>query len=239
MTFSLLATRTVALCVAFCFSLLSTAVVWGQTSNALTFDVIAPVILHAPSASPGLAGEPQTITATITDNQSLLGAVLFYRSDNSRPFDQIVMMRGTDNAWFASVETGLSDQQIEYYLTARDLEGNRVEKGGPDTPLVLQLLQPTTAPLVTGAGGTGTAVNNTGATGTAGNTASISESDSLDRAGNPATRWLLIGLGVLAVGALAASSGGGGGGGGGSGGGGEPAPCCTVTFVAPNAANGN
>lgn len=211
-----LATRLIALLTALGLTLMSTANSWAQ----LPFDVIAPTIAHNVAERPGLAGDPQAITATVTDNDSVQTVTLFHRSDSNYVFNQTPMMPTGENIWLATIDSDLTDR-IEYYLTATDAQGNRVQKGTADNPLVLRLLVPEPT-LVTAESPPASTVAAT---------TPITDDDLANTAVQP--NWLWIGLGILAVGALVGASGSGGGGSAG-----EPDPpttCCTVTFTAPNA----
>jgi hypothetical protein len=205
--------RLTALITALGVGMMSTANAWAQ----LSFDVAAPVISHSVAESAGLAGSSQTITATVTDNDQVQSVTLFHRSDSNHVFSQTTMSAGVQNTWLATIDTGTGDSRIEYYLTATDVQGNRVQKGTADNPLVLPLLVPEST----------LATSEPTPSVTVPPTPEIRDSD-LAGAATQRPNWLLIGLGVLALGVLAGASGGGGSSS-------STPSCCAVTFTAPNA----
>ncbi len=211
--------RLTALITALGVGLMSTANAWAQ----LSFDVTAPVISHSVAESAGLAGDAQTLTATVTDNDMVQSVTLFHRTDVNHVFSQTGMSASAENTWLASIETLTTDSLIQYYITASDIQGNRVQKGSADRPLEMKLLVP--EPSLASAPVAPVATDNTVA-----QTPPVTDAD-LRSESRP--NWLLIGLGVVAVGLLAGLSGGGGS----SSGGDSTTTCCTVTFTAPNASS--
>jgi len=206
--------RLTALITALGVGMMSTANAWAQ----LSFDVAAPVISHSVAESAGLAGDAQTITAMVTDNDQVQSVTLFHRKDSNHVFNQTAMSAGEQNTWLATIDTATTDVQIEYYLTATDVQGNRVQKGTADMPLSMELLAPEST-LAASDVGPGVPVAPTPA---------ITDAD-LATTSSQRPNWLLIGLGVLALGVLAGAAGGGG-----DSPGSTPG-CCAVTFTAPNA----
>ena len=154
-------------------------------------DVEPPLIEHDP-VERGEPGVAQEFSANVVDDRGLSEVLLHHRFAGEETFDETPMRRVADSATFvATVRTTSGDtRSIEYYLEARDEAGNRVIRGYAFSPLVRRM---------DGEGGTSGAV-------TADERAPAASAGS-------GRRWLYIGLGVLAVGVLAAAAGGGDGGG--------------------------
>jgi len=151
-------------------------------------DVEPPLIEHDPVVS-GEPGEAQEFSATVVDDRELAEVLLFHRFSGEESFDETPMRPVASSSVFtASVATEAGDtRSIEYYLQARDEAGNRVIKGYAFSPLVRRM------------------------DGGAGPLAGTGDQPAPEvRSGN-GRRWLYVGLGVLAIGAVAAAAGGGGG----------------------------
>ena len=175
-------------------------------AGTLDFDITAPTIVHTPSDSAGIAGEVQSIVAEISDNRSVASATLFYRTSSEDFFSSASMSADvTNSTWLATIDTTTEDTFVNYYIVAEDTDGNKVQKGSDGTPLTLALEQ-----------------------------LFIPSSFAPIKRDNR-TRWLAIGLGVLAAGFLiAASSGSGGDDDQGIVNSDQPDTCCTITFIVPN-----
>jgi len=99
-------------------------------------DFDPPVIDHESLVS-GVAGELQVFSALVVDDRGLERVTLYYRGTTGQDYQQVTMQRlsATDN-YTASVDSGVEQQKIEYYIEALDTGGNRVLKGFPFFPLV-------------------------------------------------------------------------------------------------------
>ena len=168
-------------------------------------DLIAPQITHEMLKESIKAGSSQHIKATITDNVGVKTVTLFYRTIGSEDYKRVQMNQvdGTDDyitilGFQDTVEPG-----IEYYIQAVDLAGNALLNGYSFSPLKIGI-----TPADTSAPATSTAQAQTESL--------PGEQAPKDEAlGKKKTnKWLWIGLGVLAVGVIAAVAGGGDDGGG-------------------------
>jgi len=153
-------------------------------------DATAPLI-SLEEIDQGFVGETQVFTATVTDDVALASVVLFHRLTGDQTFVASTMTElGSSNIYSASVEissTAASD--IEYYIQAEDLGGNKSLSGFSFDPLVRDIVINEGAVATTGAITTGLSRN----------------------------QKILYGvLGILAVGLLASQAGGSSGGGGGT-----------------------
>jgi len=154
-------------------------------------DVTAPTIVLE-EVDRGFVGETQVFTATVTDDIALASVVLFHRLSGDQTFVASTMTElGSSNVYSASIEISSTDaSDIEYYIQAEDLGGNKSLSGFSFDPLVRDI-----------------AVNQGALATTAGITPGLSRNQKI-----------LYGvLGVLALGLIASQVGGGSGGGGGGG----------------------
>lgn len=176
-------------------ALIYTPLLRAQELSLPSGDLIAPVVKHDPITKTVDAGTSQSIRATVTDNVGVQSVILFYRTIGATEYDRLTMKRtlGTDEY---SVELKeIPSPGIEYYVQATDLAGNSLLRGYSFSPLTLKAMPK--APVEV-----------------AKETSAIEPT--AEKSGKKKPNWLLIGLGVLAVGAVAALAGGGGGGGGGT-----------------------
>lgn len=160
-------------------------------------DLIAPQITHEPLHENVKAGSIQKIQASITDNVGIKTVTLFYRTTGSDNYKRTTMnqVEGT-NDYIATL--GFEDTVepgIEYYIQAVDLAGNALLYGYSFSPLKVGVIADE---LTVGIADTYT-----------GPATSDNENNSTDEK-KKTNKWLWIGLGVLAVGVVAAVAGGGG-----------------------------
>ncbi len=153
-------------------------------------DIIPPSMSHEVIDTEVAAGESQTLTATVTDNIAVESVSLFYRSIGQTEFKQLNMVKlESSDTYAVEIDASLlTEPGIEYYLRAEDTAGNSLLRGFTFEPLVLSV-------------------------GPATLSGSSSDAGESGKTGLSSKKYLWIGLGVLAVGALAAGGGGGGGGG--------------------------
>ncbi len=114
-----------------------------ETSEEL--DVLAPLIEPvAEQASAGIAGEAQSFRAVITDNNAIASVILFHRFAGDPEYSSTEMLRvGAQDTFKATVITTVGDRRdIEYYVEAVDIAGNRAVLGFPFDPLRLTLAEP-------------------------------------------------------------------------------------------------
>jgi len=163
-------------------------------------DLIAPQINHEPIKENIKAGTSQQIKATITDNVGVKTVTLFYRTVGAKDYKRIQMnqVEGSDEyvttlGFEDTVEPG-----IEYYIQAVDLAGNALLHGYSFSPL--------TVGIVPSEGVPATSITQAPTEPAASEQAPKDEPLGDKKKTN---KWLWIGLGVLAVGVIAAVAGGG------------------------------
>lgn len=196
----------------------SSTIAVAQTFAELGFDITAPSINHEESERAGISGQMQSISAIITDNVSVKRASVFYLRSGSEQFQQAAMTTtSAAKTWATTVDTKPDDTYVLYYVVAEDSEGNRVQKGGVDNPLRLELTTEKSISI---------SLNGNNTTPDAQNRQNPPEQKSQSQA---QTQWLLIALGVVAAGLLLGSSGGGS-----DGSIQSDDTCCTVTFNVEN-----
>lgn len=160
-------------------------------------DFESPIIEHIEREG-GPLGSLESFGATVVDNDEIASVTLYYRFSGENEFAQLPM-REIASSSFYSARVGTSNVpsgtvSIEYYIQAEDVSGNLVLNGFAFQPLVrffepakpITPITPVAEPIT----------------------------EPVESAGG--VNWLYIGLGVLAVGAIAAAAGGGGGSSGGS-----------------------
>ena len=109
--------------------------------QAQSTDVQPPEIEHEESSDKGLAGETQTFTAAITDDQRLASVILFHRlaGDDNYLSSEMLPVSGT-TVYSASIAITAEDpRDIEYYIQAEDFGGNKALKGFAFDPLVREI----------------------------------------------------------------------------------------------------
>ena len=158
-------------------------------------DLIAPEIIQENYEDTLTAGEDYTIIVTVTDNVSVKQVVLYYRTINTENYKSRSMQNiaGTDDYTVTISAEQIQSPCIEYYIQAIDTPGNSLLHGYSFSPLSAKLVDDVAAVVAT-----------TDAT------------SSLEDEEKSTSKWLWIGLGVLAVGAVAAAASGGGDDGGGA-----------------------
>lgn len=183
-------------------------------------DVISPVIKHEPLAEPLSLGEPLAISATVTDNVGVESVLLFFRTRGRNAYQRTPMRRiGTTNMYMVTLK-GVRTPGLEYYVQATDVAGNILLEGYDFAPMFVAVKDPAVpaaeeAPKAPAAA----AAKPPPAKTTTASAAAKKKEES------GAMKWVWIGLGVLAVGALAS--------GGSSGGGGDSDGDVVITAPAP------
>jgi len=160
-------------------------------------DLIAPKISHELLTESIKAGSSQKIKATVTDNVGIKAVTLFYRNVGAEEYKRIQMnqVEGT-NEFVATLGFGdIVEPGVEYYIQAIDLAGNALLHGYSFSPLNIAVITDASAP------DSGTAKSETPPVETAKKEEALGEKKT--------NKWLWIGLGVLAVGVVAAVAGGG------------------------------
>ncbi len=124
-----------------------------QDARAQAADLEPPTIALE-EIEKGIAGEMQTFTATITDNQQLVSVVLFHRLAGDENYRSTEMLPIADSdIHSASVAITTDDpRDIEYYIQAEDFGGNKALKGFAFDPLV-RMISPDVVAIATVAAG--------------------------------------------------------------------------------------
>ena len=159
-----------------------------------------PPILELEVVETGTAGDSQVFSATVTDNEEVSEVVLYVRVQGVDDYQRVPMspIPGTSIYTVTVDISTTSSTVVEYYMNASDISGNRVVQGFAFDPLLRDLSAP----------------NELAATSEP--VAAPVAAPAPKRSGLSTGRKILyIGLGVLAVGAIAAAASGGGSSGGG------------------------
>lgn len=155
-------------------------------------DLLAPDIEYTPKKQFN-PDELIRIEATVTDNVGVAEVNLFYRSTGDPEYRRVKMAHKPNTDIYWAVLPNNAGPLVQYYLEAADQAGNTLLRGRSFDPLTLTIPASTVADQRTTVPPT------------------IPEAKQPERTG--ISKWVWIGAGVLAVGALAALAGGGGGGG--------------------------
>ncbi|MFV2057860.1 MAG: hypothetical protein ACC707_15445 [Thiohalomonadales bacterium] len=158
-------------------------------------DLIAPEVTHEVISEKFTSGVSAQIKATVTDNVGVNSVILFYRTMGSTAYKRIAMIKGDDSDSYL-VRLGYDEVQepgIEYYIQAADLAGNTLLYGYSFSPLVVGV-----APV---------SVPESSTTAAAESETPVDLVAQQDKPMKKSTKkWLWIGLGVLAAGAIIASN---------------------------------
>lgn len=173
--------------------LLSVALGFPMADVLAQGDDYEPPLIEHEVVADGSPGVTQEFTASVVDDQSLAEVTLFYRFEGDPKFKSVTMQPiASSSVHTASIDTRRGDDRdIEYYIRATDRAGNRVIKGYAFDPLIRAM----------------------------GGAVAIAQSKPAEKpaaAGKSRRNLVYIGLGVLAVGAIAAAASSGGGDDGGS-----------------------
>jgi len=172
-------------------------------------DIIAPVVTQNNHVSTIDAGEDHQILVTVTDNMALKSVILFHRGVGHSEYQAITMrnVADTDDYVVTIRADQISVEGLEYYIQAADSAGNTLLHGYAFSPVIIAIKPSVTDTTLT----------------------ALTEPEPKLAKETSYKKWLWIGLGALAVGAIAASGGGGGGGGDDDSGGKQP----TITVTTP------
>lgn len=174
-----------------CNSLIFLPIVGARAAESLTLpsgDLIAPIIKHTPITNKLLVGEKVTIKAMVTDNIGVQRVTVFYRNIGSDNFQRKQMAPEIGSTNYSTTLPKAVMPGIEYYIQAVDKAGNSILHGHTFSPLVVGVT--TKAPAQSQSA-----------------LATISDQPEEKRG---ISKWVWIGVGVLALGAAAAGGGGGG-----------------------------
>lgn len=111
---------------------------WGQTSDGLDMDIIAPSIQHDPLSEPAVSGKDLPIMAKITDNQLVFETTIFYRHPGTNTYSRIPMSLGKDDIYSGIIPKDvIALPALEYYIQAEDRAGNIASRGFAVSPLTV------------------------------------------------------------------------------------------------------
>ena len=152
-------------------------------------DLIAPEIISPPVTKQIPPGDT-TIHATVTDNVGVKNVTIFYRNIGAIDFERTEMMRelGVDDEYSVTLPE-IMVPGIEYYIQATDQAGNTILHGHTFSPLTLTVSLD--------------ALPQEGQDAIA----AAPQEGAAEKPDKGISKWVWIGLGVLAVGAIAASGG--------------------------------
>ena len=171
----------------FSYSLLFLPVV--NAADVLAFptaDFVAPEIKHTPITTKIPSGEIATIQATVTDNVGVKDVTVFYRDKGHSEFKWTKMVRESGTDEFSTTLPEVTAPGVEYYIQATDIAGNTILHGHTFSPLNIAVSSD--IPL-----GEETAAVST-----------ITQEEKVTaKSEKGISKWVWIGLGVLAVGVLA------------------------------------
>ena len=171
-------------------------------------DMTAPVVVQSNYATNIEAGEDHQILVTVTDNIAIKSVTLFHRDIGSNEYQAKTMHNivGTDNYATTVSADQLNIDGIEYYIQATDSSDNTLLHGYAFSPIIIPIKHQVVD-----------------------TQSAVSTEPKLTLKKEKSYKWLWIGLGTLAVGAIAA----GGGGGGGDDSGGNKEPSIVINAPVP------
>jgi len=112
-------------------------------------DIIAPKIVHQPLNEPGTATHPIEIKATITDNDVVQEAILFYRLKGKPDYSSLTMNSQSVGIYVVIIpEDNVKEPGVEYYIQATDRAGNIVYKGVSSEPIIINVIAAPVPPMI-------------------------------------------------------------------------------------------
>lgn len=114
-----------------------------KSSQGGPVDLLAPVIIHSLPEYTAKPGEPTLISAMITDNVKVVLATLRFRAQGEHNYESIRMSEAPDHVFTAPIPASMikaGSTSMEYYIEARDAEGNLSLEGRPSAPLVIAVV---------------------------------------------------------------------------------------------------
>ncbi|MBI3595940.1 MAG: hypothetical protein HY203_02165 [Nitrospirae bacterium] len=116
-----------------------------KSSQKGLVDLIAPDIIHSLPSYTAKPGEPTVVSATITDDVKVVLATLHFRAQGEQNYESIRMSDGPDHTFTAPIPGSMikaESTSMEYYIGAKDAEGNLSLEGRPSAPLVIAVVPP-------------------------------------------------------------------------------------------------
>jgi len=103
-------------------------------------DRIAPAIIHNPPEGKHSKGQDIRISATITDNDRVTKATLYYKEEGQTGYIPLEMVRKEGDQYLATIPGDAArGGKVEYYIEAMDRGENITLRGLSIMPLVVQL----------------------------------------------------------------------------------------------------
>jgi len=184
-------------------SIIYTPIVTASQLALATEDLDSPEVFHDPFTETLPPGDVKAIIATATDSAGVKSLVLFYRQLGEKVYQQAVMQRidASDKFSITLDSQYYQPPGIEYYIQATDSNGNGSLYGHAYTPMILVIEALAIQTVVEGVDVLPTTSEN----------ATLSTSETMARvlantavdSTSSSKKWLWIGLGVLAAGAIA------------------------------------
>lgn len=117
----------------------------APSSDVSATDVDTPVIKSTIIKTVLAPGESVRISAVVTDNRGVTSVTVFYRNVGDIDFQQVDMIRTKDSDDFSVVISNLKEPGLEYYIQAGDKAENIVLQGHTFAPLEITVGAGTTA----------------------------------------------------------------------------------------------
>ena len=159
----------------------------GQQKTAFG-DLVAPTIAHSPISGSTAPGGELKITAEVSDNVGVKSVLLHYRAKGGKKFKSIKMVAEIGSKTYAAIVPAVTAPGVEYYIQAADASGNAFLHGHSFSPLTAS-------------------VSPYGNVKWTDRIAGLGKREEKSKI----SKWVWLGVGALAVGAIAGGSGGGGG----------------------------
>lgn len=119
-------------------ALVGPSVLYAQATNStIVEDIFAPFIDHIALDQSFPEKTPVEIQSTVSDDQSIQGVVLFFRSgEGSESYMKIPMQSDGENRYTALIPgPRVVSPLVEYYIQASDISGNTAYRGSASSPL--------------------------------------------------------------------------------------------------------
>ncbi len=110
----------------------------AESLSLTSGDLVAPEIKHSPNTNIIPPGEFINIYATVTDNVGVKTVSVFYRQKaSSAKFKRIKMLENLKSSFYSVMLPGVDAIGVEYYIQATDYAGNTILRGHTFSPLTL------------------------------------------------------------------------------------------------------
>ena len=111
----------------------------SNVASAAAIDTILPVIIHVP-VTYSVAAQARALQATVTDNVSVAGVTLHYRTAEGQPWQTVAMVKNSaNNTWSGSIpSSAMNAPGVHYYISATDGVGTAFA-GTASTPFFIRI----------------------------------------------------------------------------------------------------